>query len=96
MSRIKQLESKVHEPATFELAQQLAPNLNLPDAKFKEHHFSNIDNIDEKDDTAHAREQGVLDVHDEELSILLLRVQQLVHKCSDMGGRKLSPVILPT
>jgi hypothetical protein len=37
----------------------------LLDAKLKEHHFSIIDNIDEKDDTVLAREQEVLDAHDE-------------------------------
>ena len=91
-SRIKQLESKVHEPTTFELAQHLAPTLNLLDAKFKEHHFSIIGIIDEKDATSLAKEQEVLDAHDEELSILLLRAQQLVHKCSsasDMGSRQI-------
>ena len=89
---MNQLESKVHDPATFELAQQLVPNLTSLDAKYKEHHFSIIDNIDEKDEASLAREQEVLDAHDEELSILLLRAQQLVHKCSstsDMGSRKI-------
>ena len=89
---MKQLESKVHEPATFELAQQLVPNLNSLDAKYKEHHFSIIDNIDETDEASLAKEQEVLDIHDEEFSILLLRAQQLVHKCSsasDMGSRKI-------
>ena len=65
-SQIKQLESKVHEPTTFELAQQLVPNLNSLDARFKEHHFSIIDNIDEKDIESLAKEQEVLDAHDEE------------------------------
>ena len=58
-SRIKELESKVHEPTTFELA-QLVPNLNSLDARFKEHHFSIIDNIDEKDLESLAKEYDAL------------------------------------
>lgn len=93
--RIKQLESKVHEPSTLELAQQLVPNMNSLDARFKEHHFSFIDIADEKDETSLAKEQNVLDNHDKELSVLQLHAQQLIHKCSasDTGSRNtISPV----
>ena len=85
-TRMKQLESKVHEPATFELAQQLVPNLNSLDAKYKEHHFSIVDNIDETDEAYLAKEQEVLDNHDEEFSILL---PQMAHPS------KLVPCLTP-
>ena len=91
-SQLKQLESKVHEPSTFELAQQLVPNLNALDARFKEQHFFILDLIDESDVDALAKEQEILDNHDEELSMLLLRAQQLIQTCSsasDTGNRKI-------
>ena len=91
-SRLKQLESKVHEPSTLELAQQLVPNLNSLDARFKEQHFLIIDLLEEGDETSLAKEQEVLDNHDEELSTLLLRTQQLIRMCSsasDTGSHKI-------
>ena len=70
----------------------MVPNLNSLDAKFRKDHFSIIDDINEKDVESLAKEQESLGAHDEELSVLLLRAQQLVHKCSsasDTGNRKI-------
>ena len=64
-TKLRQLESLVHDPSTFKLTQQLVPNLNSLDARFKIQHFSIID---EGDETTLAKEQEVLDAHDEELS----------------------------
>ena len=58
-TKLRQLEFLVHDPSTFELAQQLVPNLNSLDARFKEQHFSTIDLIDEGDETTLAKEQEV-------------------------------------
>lgn len=92
-SRLKQLESKFHEPSTFELAQQLVPNLNSLDARFKEQHFAILDLIDEDDADALAREQEILDVHDEELSMLLLRAQQLIRECSSASDTGICKIV---
>ena len=92
-TRLKALETKVHEPTTLDLAQQLAPTLKSLDAQFKDQHFSIIDTIDESDSDSLAKEQEVLDNHDEESSVLLLRIQQLIQKCSsasDSGSRKVT------
>ena len=77
-SQLKQLESKVHEPLTLKLAQQLVPNFNSLDARFKEQHFLIIDLLEEGNETSLEKEQEVLDNHDEELSTLLLRTQQSI------------------
>ena len=66
-------------------------NINSLDVRFKEQHFSIIDLIDEGNETTLAKEQEVLDAHDEELSSLLIHAQQLIKGCSsasDTGSRK--------
>lgn len=75
----------MHEPSTHELAQQLVANLNSHGVWFKKQNLSIIHFIDE---ALLAKEQEVLDNHDEELSDLLLRVQQLIQKCSSAGNCK--------
>ena len=90
-TRLKTLESKVHEPTTLDLAQQLTPNLKSLDAQFEDQHFLIIDTIDESDVDSLGREQEVLDNHDEEISVMSLRIQQLNRRCSsvsDSGMRK--------
>ena len=90
-TRLKTLESKVHEPMTLDLAQQLMPNLKSLDAQFKDQHFLIIDTIDESDVDSLAKEQEVLDTHDEEISVMSLQIQQLIRSCSsvsDSGMRK--------
>ena len=84
-TRLKTLESKVDESTTFDLAQQLTPNLKSLDAQFKDQHFLIIDAIDESDVDSLAKEQEVLDNHDEEISVICLRVQQLIQKCSSVS-----------
>lgn len=98
-SRMKQFESKAHESATIELAQQLVPNLNSLDAKYKEHHFSIIDNINEKDEASLAKEQEVLSTHDEEFSFCCFMRSNLFTSAllpPIWGVVKLSPATLPT
>ena len=92
-TRLKSLQSEVHEPATLDLAQQLATNLKALDVQFKEQHFSIIDQIDESDSDSLGKEQEILDAHDEELSMLLLKIKQLMQRCSsasDSGDRKVA------
>ena len=54
-TKLKRLESVVHEPSTLELAQQLISNFKTLDARFKEQHFSIVDLIDEKDEATLSR-----------------------------------------
>ena len=82
-TKLRPLESLIHEPSTFELAQQLVPNSNSLNVRFKEQHFSLID---EGNETTLAKE-----AHDEELSSLLLCAQQLITRyfsASDNGSHK--------
>lgn len=78
-SLIKQLESKFHEHSILEIAKRLVPNLNLLDARFKEHHFSIIDLVHEKDDATLAREQDVL--------TLMMRNFQSVHSSTKVTSQ---------
>ena len=75
-SRIKELESKVEEPTTHDLAQRLATKLETLDAEFKSHHFSLIDLID--DEGTLGEEQEALDRHDDDVTSLAVRIQQVV------------------
>ena len=67
------------------LAQQLTPNLKSLDAQFKDQHFLIIDAIEESDVDSLAKEQEVLDNHDEEISVMHLCIQQLIKKCSSVS-----------
>ena len=90
-NRIKMLESKVHEPSTLDLANQLMPNLKTLDEQFKMQHFLIVDAIDESDEGSLTKEQEVLDRHDDEMSDITLHITQLVRSCntaSDSGTRK--------
>ena len=74
-SRLKELESKVEEPTTHDHVQRLATRLETLDAEFKTHHFTLIDLIDD-DETL--EEQETLDQHDDDVTTLAVRIQQLI------------------
>ena len=63
----------------------MTPNLKSLDVQFKNQHFLIIDAIDESDVDSLAKEQEVLDNHDEEISVMCLRIQQLIQKCSSVS-----------
>lgn len=71
-SRLKELESEVEEPTTHDHAQRLATRLETLDAEF----FSLIDLID--DDETLEKEQETLDQHDDDVTTLAVRIQQLI------------------
>ena len=75
-SRLKELESKVEEPATHDHAQRLATRLDTLDADFKTHHFALIDLID--DEETLGKEQEALDQHDDDVTTLAVCLQQLI------------------
>ena len=90
-NRVRTLESKAHEASTLDLANQLTPNLKSLDEQFKTQHFSIVDAIDESDADSLAKEQEVLDKHDDEIAEISLRITQLLRNCnaaSDSGARK--------
>ena len=75
-SKIKELESKIEEPTTHDLAQRLFTKLKTLDADFKTHHYSLIDLID--DDATLATEQETLDQHDDDVTALTVLIRQVL------------------
>ena len=78
--RVKDLEAKTDQESTLDLAQQTQQRLERLDAEFKEHHYGLIDAINGEE--ALRREQDTLDEHDDTLSGLSLRIQQLITACT--------------
>ena len=74
-TRLKEHEDKVEEPTTHDLAKRLAAKLETLDAKFKAHHFSLIDLIN--DERTLGKEQETLDQHDDDVTALAVRIQQV-------------------
>ena len=69
-NRLKDLEGESAEHKTLELAQRMSQKLSDLDSEFRTHHHALIDLIDDED--ALAKEQEVLDTHDDlvaELSV---------------------------
>ena len=75
-SRVKELESKVKDPTTHDLAQHLATKLEMLDAEFKTYHFPLIDLID--DDETLGKEQETLNQQDGDATTLAVRMQQVL------------------
>ena len=75
-SYVKELESKVKDPTTHDLAQRLATKLETLDAEFKTHHFSLIDLFD--DDETLRKEQETLDQHDDDVTAVAVCIQQVL------------------
>jgi len=48
-TRLKELESKIEQPNTLELAQRIKQKLETQDSKFKVHHCALIDLIDDEE-----------------------------------------------
>ena len=64
------------EPKTLELAQRISQKILELDAEFRTHHHALIDHTDDED--ALAKEQEVLDVHDDFVAELTVRVKQII------------------
>ena len=75
-NRIKELERKEPGPKTLDLAQRTSQKLTDLDTEFRTHHHALIDMIDDEDTLA--REQETLDVHDDLIAELAVRVKQIV------------------
>ena len=88
---LKDLESKVDQPATPDLTQRMKKKLDTLDSEFKTHHYALIDLID--DEETLQKEQDVLDEHDDDVTVHAVRIQQLLTNCassSDSSSRKIA------
>ena len=83
-TRLKDLESRIHEPTTSSLAQRMSQMLDTLDADFKKHHYAIIDHIDEADEETLGREQDALDQHDDGISNLTMRIEQVINLQLDL------------
>ena len=66
--------------------------LDTLDADFQKHHYAVIDRIDEADVETLGREQDALDQHDDGISNLAMRIEQVIGACSltsSHGARKI-------
>lgn len=81
--RLKDLESRKDDPSTQPLAQQMAKKLEELDADFRAQHLALIDLVEDEDTLA--AEQVELDKHDDDLSVLLVRVRNLVGSACSGG-----------
>lgn len=92
-NRLKDLESRVHESSTLSLAQKMTQKLESLDPDFKVQHFALIDAIHPNDEETLSKEQEVLDGHDNNITVLSVRMEQLVNTCSsasDSGAQKIA------
>ena len=72
-NRLRDLEGKAGEPKTLELAHRMSQKLTDLDSEFRAHHHALID-----DDESLAKEQDVLDSHDDLVAELGVRVKQVI------------------
>ena len=79
-NRLRELEGKADQPTTLDIAQRMLQKLDTLEAEFKTHHYALIDLIDGDDDLR--EEQELLDRHDDEMSTLVVRTQQLITACN--------------
>ena len=75
-NRLRDLEGELGEPKTPELAQRMSQKLSDLDSEFRSHHYALIDLIDE--DKSLAKEQEVLDSHDDLVAELGVRIKQVI------------------
>ena len=75
-NRLKDLEGEHPEPKTLELTQRMSQKLSDLDSEFRTHHHALVDLID--DEEALAKEQETLDVHDDLVAELAVRVKQVI------------------
>ena len=79
-NRLKDLEDKVRSDETLDLAQRMSEKLSDLDTEFQTHHHTVVDLVD--DEEALAKEQEVLDAHDDLMTELSLLVKQVISASS--------------
>ena len=90
-TRLKDLETKVDQPTTLDLAHRMSQKLDSLDSEFKVHHYALVDIID--DDDLSSKEQETLDEHDDEIAELAIRIKKLISLCTatpDSNFRKVA------
>ena len=85
------MEGDVGRPATFDLAQRLSQKLDVLDSEFRTHHHALIDLVDDQETLR--KEQSTLDDHDDLVTDVAVRIQQLINACSstpEVSARKIA------
>ena len=89
-TRLKDLEGEPGESKTLDLAQRMSQKLSDLDSEFRTHHHTLIDLLD--DEEYLAKEQETLDLHDDLVTELSLRVNQVIaasSPSSDESSRRI-------
>lgn len=87
-TKLSELEGTLEQPGTVDAAKRLLARLEDLDKDFKVHHFAIVDLIE---DESLQGEQEALDNHDDDVTQLGVRLQQLISACSspsDSNPRK--------
>ena len=79
-TRLTQLSAKTDEPQTVSHARRMANKLEELDVEFKSHHYALVELI--KSDKDLAREQAILDEHENEFADLVIQVEELISSCN--------------
>ena len=90
-TKLKDLDGKADQAATFDLAQGMAKKSDSLDDEFWKHHFQLVEFID--DEEVLSKEQEVLDDHEDDVATLTTGIKQLMVACSisvDSSRRKTS------
>ena len=88
-TKLSELEGTLEQPGTVDAAKRLLTRLEDLDKDFKVHHFAIVDFIE--DEESLQGEQEALDNHDDDVTQLGVRLQQLISACSspsDSNPRK--------
>ena len=89
-TRLKDLEGEPGESKTLDLVQRMSQKLSDLDSEFRTHHHTLIDLLD--DEEYLAKEQETLDLHDDLVTELSLRVNQVIaapSPSSDESSRRI-------
>ena len=85
-TKLRDLEARREEADTPELVKQMKKKLDGLAADFKTHHYAIIDTVPEEDEGGIEREQQTLDEHDDVVSNLAARIQQLLSACKSSSA----------
>ena len=79
--KLEELKGKT-DPGSLGVAQSMAHKLQSLDSEFHTHHYKILDLIDDSDKDSPAREQSVLDSHDNEVTSLKAGLKLYIDSCS--------------
>ena len=81
---VRDLEDKTGDPKTLGLVQRTIKRLETLDQEFQEHHGNLIVLIEEEHELA--KEQEILDMHDEDTSTLAVELEHVMAACIQTPG----------